>query len=174
MATEMFSAIGQAPPFGFGIGRAPMRGIYAATGELAFTLAEYEWTRVVLECGPVFGLLVIGVRVALTLWCGAIALRANVANGDAGPLVIFGYVAPLLFYSQISGQNTLLSFCWFSLGLLLALARTFSRRCGARAPHNEPPAGSSHGQAQKLARNSQTQIRFRVRRARADAAVALG
>ena len=124
MATEMFSAIGQAPPFGFGIGAGTNAGIYAATGELAFTLAEYEWTRVVLECGPVFGLLVIGVRVALTLWCGAIALRANVANGDAGPLVIFGYVAPLLFYSQISGQNTLLSFCWFSLGLLLALART--------------------------------------------------
>jgi hypothetical protein len=68
--------------------------------------------------------MVISARVALTLWCGAIALRANVAHGDAGPLVIFGYVAPLLFYSQISGQNTLLSFCWFSLGLLLGLART--------------------------------------------------
>jgi hypothetical protein len=124
MATEMISAIGQAPPFGFGVGAGTNAGVYAATGERAFTLAEYEWTRIVLECGPVFGLMVIGVRVALTLWCGAIALRANLAHGDAGPLVIFGYVAPLLFYSQISGQNTLLSFCWFALGLLLALART--------------------------------------------------
>ena len=124
MATEMVSAMGQAPPFGFGVGAGTNAGVYAATGEIAFTLAEYEWTRIVLECGPVFGLMVISARVALTLWCGAIALRANLAHGDAGPLIMFGYVAPLLFYSQISGQNTLLSFCWFSLGLLLALART--------------------------------------------------
>ena len=126
MATEMVSAMGHAPPFGFGVGAGTNAGVYAATGEIAFTLAEYEWTRIVLECGPVFGLMVISARVALTLWCGAIALRANLARGDAGPLIMFGYVAPLLFYSQISGQNTLLSFCWFSLGLLLALARTSS------------------------------------------------
>ena len=124
MATEMVSAMGQAPPFGFGVGAGTNAGVYAATGERAFALGEYEWTRIVFECGPVFGVMVISARVALTLWCGAIALRANQAHGDAGPLILFGYVAPLLFYSQISGQNTLLSFCWFSLGLLLALART--------------------------------------------------
>ena len=124
MATEMVTAMGQAPPFGFGVGAGTNAGVYAATGEVSFVLAEYEWTRIVLECGPVFGVMIIGARVALTLWCGAIALRANLAHGDAGPLLMFGYVAPLLFYSQISGQNTLLSFCWFSLGLLLALART--------------------------------------------------
>jgi hypothetical protein len=124
MATEMVEAMEQAPPIGFGVGAGTNAGVYAATGEVKFALAEYEWTRIVLECGPVFGLMVVSVRVALTLWCGAIALRANRAHGDAGPLIMFGYVAPLLFYSQISGQNTLLSFCWFSLGLLLALART--------------------------------------------------
>jgi hypothetical protein len=124
MATEMVSAVGEAPSFGFGVGAGTNAGVYAATGEVRFALAEYEWTRIVLECGPVFGLMVISARVALTLWCGAIALRANLAHGDAGPLIMFGYVAPLIFYSQISGQNTLLSFCWFSLGMLLALART--------------------------------------------------
>ena len=126
MATEMMSAIGQAPTFGFGVGAGTNAGSLCGDGEVRFALAEYEWTQIVLECGPVFGLMVIGVRVALTVWCGVIALRANLAHGDAGPLILFGYVAPLLFYSQVSGQNTLLSFCWFSLGLLLALASTSS------------------------------------------------
>jgi hypothetical protein len=124
MATEMFSVFGDTPFLGLGIGAGTNAGVYAATGEVSFTLAEYEWTRIVLECGPLFGLLVIAARVALTIGVGVEAVRANMARGDAAPLIMYGYVAPLIFYTQISGQNTLLSFAWFSLGLLLALIRT--------------------------------------------------
>jgi hypothetical protein len=127
VATEMFSVIGDTPLFGKGIGFGSNAGAYAATGEVSFTLAEYEWTRIALECGPVLGLLVILARVLLTIWVGVLAVRTNVLQGDAAPLILYGFVAPLIFYSPISNQNTLISFGWFSLGLLLALIGASSR-----------------------------------------------
>ena len=174
MATEMVSAIGQAPPFGFGIGAGTNAGIYAATGELAFTLAEYEWTRIVLECGPVFGLMVIGVRVALTLWCGAIALRANLAHGDAGPL---SYSATSRRSSSIR-KFPVRTPCSVSVGSRWACCSPWrARLCAVAALARHTTSRRQvhlHGQAQKLARSPRTQIPFRVRRARADAAVARG
>lgn len=124
IATEMFSVIGETPLFGRGIGFGTNAGAFVATGELSFTLAEYEWTRIVLECGPILGLLVIGMRVMLTMGLGILALRATLRRGDAAPLIMFGLVAPLIFYAQITEYNTLISLGWFSLGLLCVLIRT--------------------------------------------------
>ena len=139
MGTEMFSVIGDTPLFGHGIGFGTNAGAFAATGAVTFTLAEYEWTRIILECGPLLGLLVIIARVLLTMWVGVLAVRANMRRGDAAPLILFGFVAPLIFYAQISGQNTMLSFAWFSLGLLLASIRTAAKASSLSiAPQGRP------------------------------------
>ena len=124
MATEVATVFDDTPFFGRGIGFGTNAGAYLATGSLDFNLAEYEFTRIVQECGPFLGLIVISMRVALAIWLGILAIRANLRNGDAAPLLIFGYIAPLLFIGQISGQNTLVSLAWFTVGIAFALEKT--------------------------------------------------
>lgn len=124
IATEFASVIGDTPMIGRGIGYGSNAGAYAATGEVSFTLAEYEWTRITLECGPLLGVLVILIRVGLTIWAGALAIIANKRFGDAAPLILFGLVGPNIFYAPISNNNTMMSIGWYSLGMLLALAKT--------------------------------------------------
>jgi hypothetical protein len=145
IATEMGSVVGDTPFFGRGIGFGSNAGAYAATGEVQFTLAEYEWTRITLECGPLLGVIVISIRVLLTIWAGALALRANRRFGDAAPLAMFGLVFPLIFYEPISNNNTLMSIGWFSLGLLLALCATSAgvrnRGMASRATFSAHTAG---------------------------------
>lgn len=124
VGTEAISVVKDTPLFGYGIGYGSNAGAFLANGFMSFTLAEYEWTRIVLECGPLLGVLVIVCRVLLTVAVGLAAFRVNSRTGDAGPLIMFGFVCPLIFYSPISNNNTLLSFAWFSLGWLLALMKT--------------------------------------------------
>ena len=128
VGTEALSVITNTPVFGYGIGFGSNAGAFLASGRVSFTLAEYEWTRIVLECGPLLGLIVIWGRILLTVIVGVAAWRVNSRTGDAAPLIMFGFVCPLIFYSPISNNNTLLSFAWFSLGWLLALMRTARRQ----------------------------------------------
>jgi hypothetical protein len=121
MATEFSSVIGDTPIYGRGIGYGTNAGAFVASGQVGFTLAEYEWTRIIMECGPVLGILVVLMRITFTMWLGFRALKANFERGDSSALIMFGFVGPLVFYAPISGQNTLLSFAWFSAGMVLAM-----------------------------------------------------
>ena len=127
IGTEVFTIIGDTPVFGHGIGFGSNAGAFLATGDIQFTLAEYDWTRIVLECGPFLGVIVIMTRVFLTILAGVLALRANTRTGDAAPLILYGFVAPIVFYSQMSNNNSMISFGWYSLGLLLTLVAAAKR-----------------------------------------------
>ena len=150
MATEFTSVIVDTPLIGRGIGYGSNAGAYVATGTVQFTLAEYEWTRITLECGPLLGTVVIVMRVWLTIWAGVLAIAANRRSGDAAPLVLFGFVGPYIFYAPISNNNSLISIGWYSLGMLLALAntaagtrnRSMTRRVAATGPAVAAPGGA--------------------------------
>lgn len=124
IGTEFLTVVGDTPVIGYGIGYGSNAGAYVATGQMSFTLAEYDWTRITLEAGPVLGVIVILLRAGVTVWAGARAMTTNARWGDPGPLVLFGVVGPNVLYAQIFNNNSLMSIGWFSLGVLLALSET--------------------------------------------------
>ena len=121
----------ETPIQGFGLGSGILGAVAAITGDRHFALAETEWDRIVLELGPLLGLLFIGLRVVLVAWLLRRALIANRMFGNPSGLVLFGFVGPHLLVGQVtmSGQGAM--FAWLFVGLILA----------ATNPWSPPPGG---------------------------------
>jgi hypothetical protein len=112
--------ISDLPFFGAGLGVGTNVGAALLTGKMQFLMSEGEWGRVLLEMGPLFGLLFIGFRIALTVRLGRDSLEAA-RRSDLLPIVLFSACAVSLFSGQISQPTTLgftvlgAGLCWASL-----------------------------------------------------------
>lgn len=122
MITTVGTAVDRAEPFGVGIGAGSNAGAFVRGETGAWTLGEYDWPRIVIETGPVFGLSYLAFRALFFALLFAAALRANRERSDSSALTMFGLAGPTLLVAQITGQNQMLSLCWFTCGLTLAMA----------------------------------------------------
>ena len=130
----------QAPLFGWGMGMGGNASVLLDLGaEVPY--AETGWARHVIDLGPVFGLLFIGFRVALTAYAGVLALRATRRRQDLLPLLLFAYLWPVLLLEAISGQGTLQAYAWLFLGFTLAASRMQAR--GEQADDSSRVAAAS-------------------------------
>lgn len=111
-----------APVFGYGIGAGTNAAGFISAGQRGFVLSEYEWSRVFLELGPLFGSAMIGARIALAAAIVLAGLRAAMA-GRGAPLVMAGFCAPLILVAQVTGNNGMVTLPWLAAGLTLALAK---------------------------------------------------
>lgn len=105
--------------FGEGIGMGSNVGARFLTGEFAFLLAEEEWSRAVLEMGPLFGFIYLGLRFAMAFSLLNVAVRRFFRAGDTLP----GLLASAAFLPLLQGQiapPTMLGFTVFGAGLVLA------------------------------------------------------
>jgi hypothetical protein len=106
---------------GFGVGFGTSMASGLLTGQRSFSLGESEWPRLLLEMGPVLGVVFIGLRIAL---CGRLimaclgALRRN----NVVPILL-GVEAVLLTLNSQWSQPTTLGFSTFIAGLTFAAAR---------------------------------------------------
>jgi len=132
--TEFISAIGDAPFFGYGVALGTNVGSYLVLGTRDFALAEYEWTRLTQELGPLFGLMVIGLRVLFFLWLGHLAIRGLLVRNQPFAVLMWAFAGPLVLVGSVTTQNTLLAFAWFTAGMVVALARLDARPSRAAAP----------------------------------------
>lgn len=117
--TQPFQQAVDAPMTGHGIGRGTLAGARLATGKKTFLLAESEWSRIVLELGPLLGLAFIGWRV----WLAFSLLRRswNQLRVDGDPLAWM--LAGAAFFPILNAQwgpSTHLGFAVFTAGLCLA------------------------------------------------------
>ncbi len=115
---ESAFVFGKAPLFGYGLGVGTNAGANILTGHNTFLLTEGEWSRVLLESGPVLGLAYILWRWALTAKIGWMCLK-SVRLGNLLSLFLFSAG----FFSMLNGQfgqPTILGFAVFTLGLTLA------------------------------------------------------
>jgi hypothetical protein len=110
--------LAEAPLFGWGIGLGTNVGAQFTTGTLGFLLAEGEWSRVILESGPILGLAYLAVRVAIAGWMFFLGLRCARA-GQPLSLLLSG-ASGLLWINGQFGQPTTLGFAVFGAGLALA------------------------------------------------------
>lgn len=115
-------AINRAPLFGAGIGVGSNVGARLLSGSVGFMLAEDEWTKIIMELGPLLGVAFIVFRIILTVWIGFVAVRALFAGGEVLPVLLFAATgAAVLIYQW--APPTLLGFAVIGSGLVLAAAK---------------------------------------------------
>jgi hypothetical protein len=110
-----------APLLGKGIGLGSSFAATSTGNEGTFLAGENEWQRVVVEFGPVFGLLFMGARVMLACYIVLQAFRALRGDSVLAWLLV-PTVVPLMLVT-IMEQTTFLGFMIFGGGLCLAAAR---------------------------------------------------
>ena len=116
--SEAFVMLRWVPLGGHGLGVGTSGGASFLTGEASFLLAENEWTRILLESGPILGLAFIVWRTALTLKLGFYSIL-QVRAGNTLPLFLFS-TAIFLVLQGTFGQPTSLGFAVVLAGLCLA------------------------------------------------------
>ncbi len=139
---EGFRVFDRLPLFGYGLGIGTNAGAKFITGQAGFLLAEGEWARVLLESGPIFGLMFLVWRTVLTIRLGWLSLRA-LGYGETLSVILFsaGFV-PLL--NGQFGQPTTLGFAALLNGLCLAstnLAREATPETAAKQALPSPQRG---------------------------------
>ncbi|MDQ3198746.1 MAG: hypothetical protein M3Q46_06095 [Verrucomicrobiota bacterium] len=116
--TEGLLVIDRVPLGGYGLGVGTSGGASFLTGQASFLLAENEWSRILLESGPILGLAFLIWRSALTFKLGFFAFR-QVREGNSLPIFLF--MAGLFVVLQGPfGQPTSLGFAVVFAGLCLA------------------------------------------------------
>jgi hypothetical protein len=116
-----------APLMGYGFGLGGNGRIYLADSnpELVALVGgvESDWSRHIVDFGPIFGLLFILYRIVFTATVGLRALRASSISQSPFPLLLFGYAGINLFYGQLTGHGTVGGFTWLYLGLCMAACK---------------------------------------------------
>lgn len=115
---DSYFALKRAPLFGYGLGVGTNAGAKFLTGSADFLLAEDEWSRNVLEGGPLLGLVYVIWRCGIVCSVGRLCLRA-VKLGNLLPLLLFSASCMPLLFGQF-GQPTILGFAVLATGLSLA------------------------------------------------------
>jgi hypothetical protein len=116
-----------APALGYGLGLGGNGRTYLGSGAaalLGFVESESDWSRHIVDLGPLVGLMFILYRIAFTASLGWSAVRATRRTGSAFPLLLFGYVGIGLFYGQLTGNGTVGGFLWLFTGLCLLSCNT--------------------------------------------------
>ena len=114
---------------GFGMGGNGRTYLGALDPVLAARVyAESDWSRHIVDFGPLFGILFIVYRIAFTFSVGLQALRATRLSASPFPLLLFGYMGIGFFYGQLTGHGTVGGFLWLYLGLCMAATRAATAR----------------------------------------------
>lgn len=86
-------------------------------------LVEADFSRQMVDLGPVFGLCYVAVRIALIVWVGRRAWMATRRAPDPLPMLLFAYVSYTMFFGQITGNGTINLYGWLFTGLCIAASR---------------------------------------------------
>lgn len=86
-------------------------------------LAESDFSRHMVDLGPIFGVVYIVYRLALVVWVGRIVWRATRHVPDPLPMMLFGYAGYTIVLGQIAGHGSINVYGWLFLGLCLAASR---------------------------------------------------
>jgi len=106
------------PLGGFGLGVGTNGGAVFLTGQADFLLAENEWSRILLESGPIIGLAFVIWRCAIAFKIGCFAI-GQVRKGNTLPFFLFAASAFIILQGPF-GQPTSLGFAVALAGLTLA------------------------------------------------------
>lgn len=110
------------PIIGHGVGLGTGGGSQLAMGKASITLAEDEWSRLVMESGPLFGLAYIIYRIVFTISLTRQAM-SNARDNNLLPMILLGFIGFYLLAGQITHQGTMLGYNWIFVGLIMAAGK---------------------------------------------------
>ncbi|QSR88587.1 hypothetical protein IT6_09515 [Methylacidiphilum caldifontis] len=112
------------PFWGLGIGSGS--NAFGVLGNELPIYAEDDWSRHIVDFGPFIGLLYLLYRLFLLFYIGFKCWSATRKLRDPLPLTLFGFLSPVLFNGQISGQGTINGFNWLFAGFCLVASNKIS------------------------------------------------
>jgi len=92
--------------------------------------AEDGLSRNIVELGPVFGLLFIAYRFLLFFWFLKQAVFVALKMKDPLPMVLLGFITPVLLSLQMTGHGSIVGYAWIFIGFTLAAIRISRERVG--------------------------------------------
>jgi hypothetical protein len=116
-------AMNIAPWGGYGLGSGTGGGTMLSSGQQGFGLSEDELSRIVLEVGPLLGIVYIGMRLGLVLFVGFHAIRAA-REGRVTSLCFLGFVGWLFTTGQSTLNGTVMGYAWLFAGFALAASKS--------------------------------------------------
>ena len=131
------SYIPSTPIIGWGMGLGGNAGQLDKDIKLPI-LAEDDWSRQIVDIGPIFGVLYIVLRVSFFIILGLRSVGATRRSGQALPVVLFGFVGITLLFGQITGQGSANGYAWIFVGLLMASINLSSPKIDKRTPVTTP------------------------------------
>jgi hypothetical protein len=124
---DFFQFLGSTPLAGYGLGLAGNASIILGVTIPGFTgWAESDWSRHIVDLGPVFGMAFIAYRITLVIWLAVICVRGARRSDSQLPIILFASCAFELLIGQITGHGTINGYAWLFTGLTLAAARADS------------------------------------------------
>lgn len=120
--TSFLDVMDDAPILGQGLGIGTSTVARYRSENFTFTYtAENEWERHILELGPLFGLLFIGVRIVFVAWLAMRSVKAARSGSPEG-LLLFGFAGSSLLNGQITFSTINGFTAWLFAGLILAMS----------------------------------------------------
>jgi hypothetical protein len=129
--------IGDVPALGYGLGYGGNASIILGAevnGVQVGWLAEADFSRHMVDLGPIFGLCYIVLRLALLVWLAKLVLNSTRRTSDPLPMMTFSFAGLALLSGQITGLGTANVYCWLFVGLCIASAREALLHSPRRVP----------------------------------------
>jgi hypothetical protein len=124
--TDFIRLIGVVPALGYGLGYGGNASfLLGATidGVMPSRLAETDFSRHMVDLGPLLGMGFIAFRFALAIWLAQSVLKATRRAPDALPMMLFSYAGYVVLLGQITGNGTINVYGWLFVGLTIAASR---------------------------------------------------
>ncbi len=110
------------PLSGFGIGMGTNAATRIGIVGIPWNI-EDDWSRNIVDLGPILGLLFIAFRIAFVGWLCSRAIVATKMSNNPLPMLLFGFIGIIIFYGQITGQGTIGGYGWMFAGFCMAAKR---------------------------------------------------
>jgi hypothetical protein len=122
---DFLQLIGDAPVVGYGLGLAGNASLTLGVVIPGFNgWAENDWSRHIVDLGPIIGVAFILYRISFVVWLGTRCLAGARRNADALPMLLFAYIGIDLLYGELTGHGTVNGYGWLFAGLCLASSKT--------------------------------------------------
>jgi hypothetical protein len=142
--TDAIHELGEAPLVGYGIGLGSNFGAAMTFGHLGFAMAEAEWSRTVMEMGPVVGMLWLSLRSGFGISLIRRAWR-SLKDGHALAWLLFATEC-VAIVNGILEQPTSLGFIVFTSGMCLAAIKSAERGDAGLPVNKKRSRTTSHRQ----------------------------
>jgi len=133
---EFIGMMGDTPLAGYGLGVAGNAsitlGIQNITGFTGW--AEADWSRHIVDLGPVLGVLFIAYRVLFTSWLGLRSLSSARRLADPLAVMLFAYVSFELLVGQVTGHGSVNGYVWLFTGFCFAAFAQSTAKVEAASP----------------------------------------